>query len=187
MCSSLSSWPSWSHVVKLDFFFSFPPEIRNCNKLSSFWKECVQLGDDLNPGHIVKWHTQLGQQRDVLWTARRMSSWGRWISIRGYSGTTTRNNYTTNSTSYFSAQLHPLKFICWVDLKIGPLGMPGWLSQPSIRLRLRSWSHGCEFEPHIWLCTDSSEPGACFGFCVSLSLCPSPMCMHILSLSLSQK
>ena len=29
--------------------------------------------------------------------------------------------------------------------------------------------HG--FEPHIGLCADSSEPGACFGLCVSFSLC----------------
>ena len=39
----------------------------------------------------------------------------------------------------------------------------------------------CEFEPHVRLCADSSEPEACFGFCVSLSLCPSPA--HALSLS----
>ena len=31
-----------------------------------------------------------------------------------------------------------------------------------------------EFEPQVGLCADSSEPGACFGFCDSLSLCPSP-------------
>ena len=37
------------------------------------------------------------------------------------------------------------------------------------------------FEPHVGLCADSSEPGACFRFCVSLSLCPSPA--HALSLS----
>ena len=42
----------------------------------------------------------------------------------------------------------------------------------------------CEFEPRIWLCADSSEPGACFRFCVSLSLCPSPA--HALSLSISK-
>ena len=30
----------------------------------------------------------------------------------------------------------------------------------------------CGFKPRIGLCADSSEPGACFGFCVSLSLCP---------------
>ena len=31
------------------------------------------------------------------------------------------------------------------------------------------------FEPHVGLCADSSERGACFRFCVSLSLCPIPM------------
>ena len=38
-----------------------------------------------------------------------------------------------------------------------------------------------EFEPRVRLCADSSGPGACFRFCVSLSLCPSPA--HTLSLS----
>ena len=42
----------------------------------------------------------------------------------------------------------------------------------------------CEFKSHVRLCADSSEPGACFRFCVSLSLCPSPF---MLCLSLSQK
>ena len=32
----------------------------------------------------------------------------------------------------------------------------------------------CEFKPRVGLCADSSEPGACFEFCVSLSLWPSP-------------
>ena len=32
--------------------------------------------------------------------------------------------------------------------------------------------HG--FEPHVGLSADSSEPGACFAFCVFLSLCSSP-------------
>ena len=42
-----------------------------------------------------------------------------------------------------------------------------------------------EFEPRIGLCADSSEPGACFGLCVSLSLSDPPPFM--LCLSLSQK
>ena len=42
-----------------------------------------------------------------------------------------------------------------------------------------------EFEPHVQLCANSSEPGAFFGFCVSLSLCPSLASFP--SLSLSQK
>ena len=42
-----------------------------------------------------------------------------------------------------------------------------------------------EFKPCVGLCADSSEPGACFRFCDSLTLCPSPA--HALSLSVSQK
>ena len=34
----------------------------------------------------------------------------------------------------------------------------------------------CGFEPRVGLCADSLDPGACFGFCVSLSLCPSSAC-----------
>ena len=41
----------------------------------------------------------------------------------------------------------------------------------------------CEFQPCIGFCADSSEPGACFWFCVSPSLYPSPP--HALSLHLS--
>ena len=41
----------------------------------------------------------------------------------------------------------------------------------------------CEFEPRVGLYADSLEPGTCFVFCVSFSLCPSPT--HTLSLSLS--
>ena len=41
-----------------------------------------------------------------------------------------------------------------------------------------------EFKPRVGLHADSSEPGACFRFCVSLSLCPSPA--HALSLSVSK-
>ena len=62
---------------------------------------------------------------------------------------------------------------------------PGWLSQSSVRLRLRSYLNVCEFEPHVRLCADSSEPGACFRFCVCVSL--SPSLTHALPLSVSQK
>ena len=41
------------------------------------------------------------------------------------------------------------------------------------------------FEARVGLCADSSGPGACFGFWVSLSLRPSPT--HTLSLSLKDK
>ena len=41
------------------------------------------------------------------------------------------------------------------------------------------------FKPRIGLRADTSEPGACFTFCVSLSLCPSPA--HALSLKNKSK
>ena len=64
---------------------------------------------------------------------------------------------------------------CLVEkaLLMGPLGSSaGWASDfgSGHDLAVR------EFEPCVGLCADSSEPGACFGFCVSLSLflCPAP-------------
>ena len=49
----------------------------------------------------------------------------------------------------------------------------------------------CGFKPRVGLCADSSEPGACFGFCVSLSLslsAPPPLVLCVsLSLSLKNK
>ena len=59
-------------------------------------------------------------------------------------------------------------------------GSVGWVSNFGSGRALAV--HG--FEPRVGLWADSWEPGACFGFCVSLSLCPSPA--HALSLSLSQ-
>ena len=42
-----------------------------------------------------------------------------------------------------------------------------------------------EFEPHVRRCADSSEPGACFGLCVCVSL---SACIPLtLSLSLKNK
>ena len=58
-------------------------------------------------------------------------------------------------------------------LKIKRCRAPAWLSRLGVRLRLR-------IEPRVGLCADSSEPGTYFRFCVSLSLCPSPV--HALSL-----
>ena len=39
----------------------------------------------------------------------------------------------------------------------------------------------CEFKPHIRLCAVSLEPGACFKFCVFLSLSARPLLMLSLS------
>ena len=57
-----------------------------------------------------------------------------------------------------------------------------WVAQSVKRpTSARSRSRGREFEPRVGLWADGSEPGACFRFRVSLSLCPSPV--HALSLS----
>ena len=57
----------------------------------------------------------------------------------------------------------------------GEAGAPGWLRRLSVRL------HGSGhdltvrgLEPRVGLCADGSEPGACFGICDSLPLCPFP-------------
>ena len=71
-------------------------------------------------------------------------------------------------------------------VKIENSGVPGWLARVSVQLQLDHDLVVHEFEPCIGLCADSSEPGACFGFCqslslsLSLSLCPSPT--HSMSL-----
>ena len=65
--------------------------------------------------------------------------------------------------------------------KIRTPGAPGWRSRLSVRLQPGHDLSVCEFEPRVGLWADGSEPGACFRFCVSLSLCPSPV--HALSLS----
>ena len=64
-------------------------------------------------------------------------------------------------------------------------GAPGWRSRLSVRLQLGHDLAVCEFKPRVRLWADGSEPGACFRFCVSLSLCPSPI--HALSLSVPKK
>ena len=58
-----------------------------------------------------------------------------------------------------------------------------WVAQSlSVRLQPGHDLAVREFEPRVGLWADGSEPGARFRFCVSLSLCPSPV--HALSLSL---
>ena len=61
-----------------------------------------------------------------------------------------------------------------------------WVAQSVERLTLGS-GHDLavsEFESRVGVCADSSEPGACFRFCVSLSLCPSlsKMCLPKMSI-----
>ena len=49
-------------------------------------------------------------------------------------------------------------------------GAPGWRSRLSVRLQPGHDLAVHEFEPRVRLWADGSEPGACFRFCVSLSL-----------------
>ena len=63
------------------------------------------------------------------------------------------------------------------------LGLSGWLSRLNIDFSSGHDLEVCEFEPHIGLCADSSEPGAYLGFRISFFLCPSST--HALFLSVS--
>ena len=64
--------------------------------------------------------------------------------------------------------------------------VPGWLSQLSVLLQLRSWSHGSWVQPPCRALCWQLRAGACFRFCVSsLSFCPCPTCA--LSLFLNNK
>ena len=68
--------------------------------------------------------------------------------------------------------------------QVGSLsGTVGWVSDFGSGHDLMA----CEFEPHVRLCADSSELGACFRFCVSLSLSAPPLLILCLSLSLENK
>ena len=62
---------------------------------------------------------------------------------------------------------------------------PGWLSRLSTDFGSGHDLTVREFESRVELCADSSEPEACFGFCVSLSLCSFPT--RALSLCLKNK
>ena len=68
-----------------------------------------------------------------------------------------------------------------IDIKKIFLGVPGWLSRLSGRLRLRSWSHSSWVgAPHQALCWQLGAWSLLWTLCLSLSLCPSPA--HSLSL-----
>ena len=79
----------------------------------------------------------------------------------------------------------------WGLLKIHTAGAPAWRSRLSIRLQpghdltVREVREVREFEPRVGLWADGSEPGACFRFCVSLSL-PLPRWCCVVSPSLSK-
>ena len=82
--------------------------------------------------------------------------------------------------SIFSGFNYLLSLVNWSEDQIITLlndfktleipGAPGWLSQLSSDFGSGHDLTVREFEPHVRLYADNSEPGACFGFCVSLLL-----------------
>ena len=86
-----------------------------------------------------------------------------------------RTVYHHSLSSRAVFQLRP-----YVNLKLLTVGAPGGSVGSASDFGSGHDLTVCEFKPCVGLCADSSEPGACcFGFCVSLSLCPSPV--HALS------
>ena len=70
------------------------------------------------------------------------------------------------------------------------LGAPGWLSWLSVQLWISAQvmiSRFMSSSPASGSVLNAcSEPGSCFGCCVSLSLCPSPACTLSLSLKVNE-
>ena len=75
--------------------------------------------------------------------------------------------------------MHYLEVCCW----------GAWMAQlvkrPTLAQVMILWFVSSSPTSGSVLTAQSSEPDACFGFCVSLSLCPSPA--HALSLKNKQK
>ena len=107
-------------------------------------------------------------------------------------------NGQINSTTY------RYSFSGWINIQLFPklCSMTSWLSRFWSQTRqghlsgsvsqASDFSSGhdltvCGFKPCVGLCPDSSEPGTCFGFCVSLFLSAPPPMTRSLSLPLLQK
>ena len=89
---------------------------------------------------------------------------------------------TCSNLGYFHGPVNVFKRLC---LKPFLIGAPGRLRRLSIDFGSDHDLMAGEFEPRIGLCADSSEPGACFGFCLPPSALP--LLTLSLSVSLSQK
>ena len=97
-----------------------------------------------------------------------------------HSVTTLKNN-TANVSPEGKMKFKTMRYQWFSPLKKSPGGAPGWRSRLSVRFQTGHDLAVHGFEPRVGLWADGSEPGACFRFCVSLSVCPSPV--HALSLS----
>ena len=91
-----------------------------------------------------------------------------------------RYNKVSNLTLYIQECGKP-RGSFFVFHKWSNLISPAFFTLGDVRGKKKSDLAVREFEPRVRLWADGSEPGACFWFCVSLSLCPFPG--HALSLS----
>ena len=95
---------------------------------------------------------------------------------------------STHATVYVPVKPPDEQHCRYFTMKKARTGVPRWFNRLSDWLWLRSWPHG-SWGSCVGICADSSELlpiGACFQFCVSLSLCPSPACTLSVCLSLSK-
>ena len=161
---------AWTSSV----FISWNPALRNITSRST---------QDIG----IFWGTRVAQSVERLTSAQVMIS--RFLSLSPTSG------------SLLSVQSR-LRILCLPSLCPSPAHAPA-LSKINIKKKKEGNLGGSvgrasdfgsghdltvhEFEPRVGPCADSSEPGACFGFCVFLSLCPSPTCAVSLSLSKTNK
>ena len=96
-----------------------------------------------------------------------------------------KRNYGEENSLYYKTEKPKVENSDIVIQITFSLVTPGCLSQLCVRLWLRSWSYSLwVWAPHWAL---GWQAGACFRFCVSLSLCPSPIRTHCMSLSLKNK
>ena len=142
---------------------------------------------------------------DLIWASQNFCAGNRNISSRKREGSwgclvrSCVNSSTPDevATATLVTPFLPPKDLLFHEISnIHPLCLPfvqdgwsigAWVAQ-SVECLTSARGHDLtvpEFQPRVGLCADSSEPGACFGFYVSLSVCPSPACSLALSLSLS--
>ena len=111
------------------------------------------------------------------WTPRQVAEHASRDSILGEDST---KSLSQDSALSFCPGVHP----CSKTLtEKAPIPWSAWVAQPVKRLTsAQVMISVCEFKPCIGLCANSSKPGACFRFCLPLSLGPLPN-----SCSVSQK